>query len=167
MLQHQVGLEEEIGRIAPTEGILGRAASTGRPVLVEGVSGGPDSLGTIGGVNSEICVPVFDGGEAVGFLSAQSVDGVKLTQNDMRVLVAVCELVGVAVGRARLYARAPQRGTLPCPYPELLGPRHADGGNRHRSLPEPRHSVDARLLLGGSHREERFSTTCTPTTCRG
>jgi diguanylate cyclase (GGDEF)-like protein/PAS domain S-box-containing protein len=92
VLQHQIGYEEEIGRIDPTEGIFGRAASTGGPVLVEDVT-------------SEICVPLFDGGEAVGFLSARSVDGVKLTQNDLRVLVAVCELVAVAVSRASLYAR--------------------------------------------------------------
>ncbi len=103
VLQHQVGYQEEIGRTTLSEGIFGRAASTGRPVLVEDAS--PGSLGAMEGVTSEICVPLFDGDEAVGFLSAQSVGGVKLTQNDLRVLVAVCELVGVAVSRARLYAR--------------------------------------------------------------
>ena len=105
VLQHQVGYEEVIGRIALTEGVFGRAVSTGSPVLVEDVSADPDSLGAMEGVTSEICVPLFDGGEAVGYLSAQSMGGVKLTQNDLRVLVAVCELVGVAVSRARLYAR--------------------------------------------------------------
>ncbi|CAN5804995.1 hypothetical protein BH20ACT12_BH20ACT12_04960 [soil metagenome] len=103
VLQHQVGYGEEIGRIALTEGIFGRAASTGRPLLVQDAS--PGSVGAMEGVTSEICIPLFDGDEAVGFLSAQSVGGVKLTQNDLRVLVAVCELVGVAVSRARLYAR--------------------------------------------------------------
>jgi diguanylate cyclase (GGDEF)-like protein/PAS domain S-box-containing protein len=102
VLQYQVGYHEVIGRITLTEDVFGRAVSTGRPVFVEDVSA---DLGTLEDVTSEICVPLFDGGEAVGFLSAQSMGGVKLTQNDLRVLVAVCELVGVAVSRARLYAR--------------------------------------------------------------
>jgi diguanylate cyclase (GGDEF)-like protein/PAS domain S-box-containing protein len=105
VLQHQVGYHEVIGRITLTEGVFGRAVSTGRPVLVEDVGAGPDALEAIEGVTSEICVPLFDGGEGVGLLNAQSVGGVKLTQNDLRVLVAVCELVGVALSRARLYAR--------------------------------------------------------------
>ena len=157
VLQHQVGYEEEIGWIAPTEGILGRAASTGRPVLVEDVSGGPDSLGTIEGVNSEICVPALRWGRGRG-LPQRTERG--RGEADAKRHEGACGRL-----RARWRGRepgpplrqvAPQRGTLPCPYPELLGPRHADGGNRHRSLPEPRHSVDARLLLGGTHREERL-----------
>ncbi len=103
VLQHQVGYHEVIGRTSVTEGVFGRAVSTGGPVLVGDVSTG-DSV-AMEGVTSEICIPLFDGGEAVGFLNAQSMGGVKLTQNDLRVLVAVCELVGVAVSRARLYAR--------------------------------------------------------------
>ncbi len=105
VLQHQVGYHEVIGRIPLTEGVFGRAVSTGRPVLVEDVSAYPGALGAIEGVTSEICVPLFDGGEGVGLLNAQSVGGVKLTPNDLRVLVAVCELVGVALSRASLYTR--------------------------------------------------------------
>ena len=105
VLQHQVGYHEVIGRTSLTEGVFGRAVSTGGPVLVGDVNTDPGSLGAMEDVTSEICVPLFDGGETVGFLSAQSMGGVKLTHNDLRVLVAVCELVGVAVSRARLYAR--------------------------------------------------------------
>src|SRR5215216_6095073 len=105
VLQHQVGCHEVIGRIPLTKGLCGRAVRTGRPVLGEDVSADPDSLGTIEGVTSEICVPLFDGGETVGVLNVESVGGVKLKQNDLRVMVAVCEHVGLAVGRARLYSR--------------------------------------------------------------
>ena len=103
VLQHQVGHHEEPGRIPLTEGVFGRIARTGRPVLVE--DAGADLLGAIEGVTSEICVPLFDEGEPVGLLNVKSVGGVKLTQDDLRVMVAVCEQVGVAVSRARLYAR--------------------------------------------------------------
>ena len=92
VLQHQVRYQEAIGRIPLKEGVCGRAVRTGRPVLEEGAS-------------PEICVPLFDEGETVGSLNVESVDGVELTENDLRLMVAVSEHVNVAVSRARLYAR--------------------------------------------------------------
>jgi GAF domain-containing protein len=74
-------------------------------LLVEDVSADLDSLGPMEGVTSQICVPLFDEGEAVGLLDLESVDGVKLTENDLRVMVAVTELVDLAISRARLFAR--------------------------------------------------------------
>jgi diguanylate cyclase (GGDEF)-like protein/PAS domain S-box-containing protein len=105
VLQHQAGYHEAHGRIPLTKGVRGRAVRSGRPLLVEDVSKDPDSLRPIDGVTSEICVPLFDEGEAVGLLDLESVDGVKLTENDLRVMVAVTELVDLAISRARLYAR--------------------------------------------------------------
>ena len=69
------------------------------------MSADPDSLVSIVNVTSEICVPLFDEGEAVGLLDLQSVDGMKLSEDDLRVMVAVSELVDLAISRARLYAR--------------------------------------------------------------
>ncbi len=105
VLQHQAGYQEALGRIPLTKGVRGRAVRSGRPLLVDDVSADPDSLVPIDGVTSEICVPLFDEGEAVGLLDLESVNGVKLTENDLRVMVAVTELVDLAISRARLYAR--------------------------------------------------------------
>ena len=105
VLQHQVGFHEALGRIPLTKGVCARAVRAGSPLLVENVSGDPDFLGSIEDVTSEICIPLFDEGEAVGFLNVESVDGVKLTENDLRVMVAVSELVDLAISRARLFAR--------------------------------------------------------------
>jgi diguanylate cyclase (GGDEF)-like protein/PAS domain S-box-containing protein len=105
VLQHQAGYHEALGRIPLTKGVRARAVRSGRPLLVEDVSADPDSLGSIEGVTSEICVPLFDEGEAVGLLALESVDGMKLTENDLRVMVAVTEIVDLAISRARLYAR--------------------------------------------------------------
>jgi PAS domain S-box-containing protein len=105
MLQHQVGYHEVLGRIPLTKGICARAVRSGHPLLVEDASADHDSLGPMKGVTSEICVPLFDEGEAVGLLDLESVDGVKLTENDLRMMVAVTELVDLAISRARLYAR--------------------------------------------------------------
>ena len=105
VLQRRVGAHDVNGRLPIKEGVVWHAVRTGHPVLLEDVGAGPDSVGSTDGVTSEICVPLFDEGEAVGFLDVRGVDGVKLTQDDLRVMVAVGEDVGVAVGRARLYAR--------------------------------------------------------------
>jgi diguanylate cyclase (GGDEF)-like protein/PAS domain S-box-containing protein len=105
VLQHQVGYHEALGRIPLTKGVCARAVRAGRPLLVEDVSDDPDVLGSIEGVTSEICVPLFDEGEAVGLLNVESVDGVKLTENDLRVMVAISEHVNLAISRASLYAR--------------------------------------------------------------
>ena len=103
LLQHQVGYREVIERIPLKEGVSGRAMRAGRAVLVEDVSADPDFLGAVEGVTSEVCVPLFDDGGAVGFLNVEGTGGVKLGQDDLKLMVAVGEHVGVAVGRARLH----------------------------------------------------------------
>jgi diguanylate cyclase (GGDEF)-like protein/PAS domain S-box-containing protein len=105
VLQHSAGYLGAPERIPPTKGVRGRAVRSGRPMLVENVSAGPDSLGPVDGVTSEICVPLFHEDEAVGLLDLESVNGVELTEDDLRVMVAVAELLDLAISRARLYAR--------------------------------------------------------------
>jgi diguanylate cyclase (GGDEF)-like protein/PAS domain S-box-containing protein len=105
VLQHRAGDHEALGRSSLSKGVRGRAVRSGRPLLVEDVSKSPDSLEPIEGVTSEICVPLFDEGEAVGLLDLESVNGVKLTEDDLRVMVAVSEHVDLAISRARLHAR--------------------------------------------------------------
>ena len=105
VLQHQVGYQRTPGRIPLTKGDSARAVRAGHPLLVEDVSADTGSLEVIDGVTSRICVPLFDEDEAVGFLSVESADGVKLTQNDLRVMEAVTDHMELAISRARLYAR--------------------------------------------------------------
>jgi diguanylate cyclase (GGDEF)-like protein/PAS domain S-box-containing protein len=105
VLQHQVGYQEAPGRIPLAKDVCTRAVRAGRPFLVEDVSAEPDFPGSMEGVTSQICVPLFDGGEAVGLFDMESMDGVKLTEDDLRVMVAVSEHVDLATSRARLFAR--------------------------------------------------------------
>ena len=105
VLQDQVGCQEVKDRISLTGGLPGRAVRTGRPALVEDVGADPDAPGTAEGVTSEICVPLFDGGEVVALLDMESVGGVRLTSDDLRVLLSVCDHASVAISRARLYSR--------------------------------------------------------------
>jgi diguanylate cyclase (GGDEF)-like protein/PAS domain S-box-containing protein len=105
VLQHQVGYEQVIDWIALTEGVSGRTVRTGQPVLLEDVRSDPDFLGAIGDITSEICVPLFDEGETVGVLNVASRGGVRLTEKDLELMVALGEHVSVALNRARLHTR--------------------------------------------------------------
>ena len=104
VLQNQVGCQDVKDRIPLTEGVPGRVVGTGRPVLVEDVGAASDSSRAAKGVTSEICVPLFDGSEVVGLLDMESVGGVRLTPDDLRVLLSVCDHTSVAISRARLYS---------------------------------------------------------------
>ena len=73
-------------------------------MLVEDVGAASDSSRAAKGVTSEICVPLFDGSEVVGLLDMESVGGVRLTPDDLRVLLSVCDHTSVAISRARLYS---------------------------------------------------------------
>ncbi len=93
-----------IPNIPLTEGVAGRVASTGKPLQLEDVRTEPGFLGAVEGIVSEICVPLIDEGQVVGILNVESTQGVKLTETDMKLLVASSEHIGIAIGRARLYS---------------------------------------------------------------
>jgi diguanylate cyclase (GGDEF)-like protein/PAS domain S-box-containing protein len=105
VLQHQVGYREVIERIPLTKGVSGRTIRTGQAVLLEDVRADRDFLGAIEDITSEICVPLFDEGEAVGFINVESRGGTKLTQKDLELMVTLGEHVSVALSRARLHTQ--------------------------------------------------------------
>jgi len=106
VLQHQVGYAQVIDRVRVPEGVMGRVARSGRAELLEDVREDSAFLGAIEGIVSEVCVPLVDEGEVVGTLNVESTYGVKLTEDDLRLMGALGDHVGLAVGRARLHARA-------------------------------------------------------------
>ena len=103
MLQHQVGYDRAVERIPVTEGVSGRVVRTAEAVLIENVRSDPDFLAAHPGIVSEVCVPLHDAGQVVGALNVESGDGVRLSEADLQVMVALSEHVNVAIGRARLY----------------------------------------------------------------
>jgi diguanylate cyclase (GGDEF)-like protein/PAS domain S-box-containing protein len=105
VLQHQVGYGRMIERIPITEGVSGRVVRTGEPVLIEDVREDPAFIAAVEGITSEVCVPLLDHGEVVGILNVESMGGVVLTEADLRLVGALAEQVGGAMGRARLYSR--------------------------------------------------------------
>ena len=103
-LQHQVGYHQVLDRVPLSRGVMGRVARTGEPVLLADVRGDPDFLSAAEDVVSEVCVPLRDRGRVVGVVNLESRRGVTLGEADLRLMTALAEHIGVAAGRARLYA---------------------------------------------------------------
>lgn len=109
VLQHQVGYSFIWERIPIGKGIISRTILSERPALIADVSLDSDFLGAVEGVVSEICVPLWEDGRVIGALNVESVNGVALTEDDLRLMTELAEHVNVAIERARLYERLQQR----------------------------------------------------------
>ena len=103
VLQHQVGYERVLARIPVAAGVSGRAVALGRPLLIEDAAADPAFLGAIDGVTSEICVPLQDAGHPAGFLNVERTGGVRLGEEDLRLMAELGGQVGIALERARLH----------------------------------------------------------------
>lgn len=105
VLQYQVGYETVIERIPVSKGVSGKVIRTGQPVLLSDVRSEPEFLGAIPGIISEICVPLIDENQVVGMLNVESVGGRDLNEEDLSLMIALSEHVGIAMQRARLYSQ--------------------------------------------------------------
>ncbi len=103
VLQHQVGYDQVLERIPVERGIAGRVARTGEPFLIEDARTDPDFLAAFPGIVSEVCVPLHDEGRVVGVLNVESAGETRLTEADLRLVLALSDHVDVALGRARLH----------------------------------------------------------------
>ena len=105
-VRHQVGYSNVIRKIPPSRGITGRVFRTGVPVLLANVRDDPDFIGAMEGVVSEVCIPLFDRGAPVGVLNVESIGGVAMGPEDLRLMSVLGEHVSIALAKARLYAEA-------------------------------------------------------------
>jgi diguanylate cyclase (GGDEF)-like protein/PAS domain S-box-containing protein len=104
VLQYQVGYDHVIERIPITDGVSGRVVSSQQPVFLEDVHSDRAFLGAIDGITSEVCVPLFSQSQVAGVLNVESTDGVRLSEADLRLMTALADQIGIALGRAHLYA---------------------------------------------------------------
>ncbi len=102
VLQHQVGYEQVIAHIPISAGISGRVVRTGQPFLLEDVSTDPDFLAAVEGLISNLIVPLFNQGKVVGTISVESHQS-RLTEADLKMLMALSDHVSMAIYRAQLY----------------------------------------------------------------
>ncbi|MCS6940312.1 MAG: GAF domain-containing protein, partial [Roseiflexus sp.] len=103
VLQHQVGYSNQIERIPLGKGVMSRTILSGKPTLVADVRSDPDFIAAISNIVSEVCVPLRDQDHIIGVLNIESIDGVALTEDDLRLMIELAGHINVAIERARLY----------------------------------------------------------------
>jgi diguanylate cyclase (GGDEF)-like protein/PAS domain S-box-containing protein len=106
VLQNVIGYERSFEMIPLWKGVMGRVARTNQAAFVPDGSQDPDFISELEGHISEVCVPLHDGGQVVGVLNLESVNGVPLTEADLRLMTALAVHVDSAISRARLYIEA-------------------------------------------------------------
>ncbi len=105
VLQHQVGYENVIRELPVTEGLAGRVARRGQPILLEDVRTDSAYLTVTAGIASRICIPLFVEAKVIGVLNVESAEPVRLTESDLDMMAALGQGISPAIGRARLYTQ--------------------------------------------------------------
>ncbi|HXT73561.1 MAG TPA: GAF domain-containing SpoIIE family protein phosphatase [Candidatus Angelobacter sp.] len=92
-------------RIPVGQGIIGAAASTGRPVRVSDVHKDPRYLNALDGVQSELAVPLVLQGRVVGVLDIESSQLDYFTRDQQNILMMLATRISSAIENARLFER--------------------------------------------------------------
>ncbi len=91
----------------PAVGVIGRVIRTGEPAFVTDVLSDPDYHADSPDARSEICVPLRAEGETLGVLDIESTESAPLSENDLRLALAVADRLASALllGRDQLALR--------------------------------------------------------------
>jgi GAF domain-containing protein/HAMP domain-containing protein len=96
----------EIDRLKVGEGLSGRVAQSGQPLVVKDVSADPRLTRMVvreEGLHSLACVPIGSKGKVLGVLFAVTRGYREFTDQDVGLLTAIGHQVGVAIENARLF----------------------------------------------------------------
>lgn len=95
-------------KVPKETGIVGRAATTGRPVLIANVAEAEEWLPNplLPDTKAEIAVPIISGGQVAGVLDVQHDIVGGLDQDDADLLESIANQVSIVLQNARLYQRA-------------------------------------------------------------
>jgi sigma-B regulation protein RsbU (phosphoserine phosphatase) len=107
-IRYAIGHREEVVRslVVPlNEGIVGAAAATRAPVLVDDVTQDPRYLNALDAVRSELAVPMVARGKLVGVLDLQSTRLKTYNEQDRSLMRLIAARVAASIDNARLYRR--------------------------------------------------------------
>src|ERR1700676_3560355 len=107
-IRHSIGHREEVVRsmvIGLGEGIVGAAAQSREPVLVEDVRTDPRYLVALDAVQSELAGPMMAHGKLVGVIHLQSTRVRAFHDQDRRIMRLIASRVGGSIENASLYRR--------------------------------------------------------------
>lgn len=85
------------------QGVMGKVALTGRPILVSDVSALPDYVAGIHGARSELAVPMVAREKIVGVFNVESLRPNAFREEDIAPLMTMAGQAAIAIENARLY----------------------------------------------------------------
>jgi signal transduction histidine kinase len=87
------------------EGVCGRVAATGKPVIVPDVSKDPDYIPVAGSrTRSELAVPIISKAQVIGVLDMESARLDDFGEIDLEVITSLANQAGIAIENAHLFA---------------------------------------------------------------
>ena len=107
-IRYSIGHREEVVRgmeIGLGEGIVGAAAQSREPVVVEDVRRDARYLNALDAVRSELAVPMISRHKLVGVIDLQSTRERAYTQHDRAIMNLIAARVAASIENARLYRR--------------------------------------------------------------
>ncbi len=107
-IRHSIGHREEVVRslvLGLGEGLVGTAAQSRQPVLVEDVSTDPRYLNALDAVRSELAVPMMVRSRLVGVLDVQSTRLRAYGDHDRALMRLIASRVAASIENASLYRR--------------------------------------------------------------
>lgn len=108
-IRYALGHREEVVRnlaIPVGEGIVGAAAASRAPILVDDVSKDPRYLSVSDAVRSELCVPMIARNRVIGVIDAQSAKLGAFKEEERAMLRLIAGRVAAAIDNAQLYRKA-------------------------------------------------------------
>ncbi len=111
-IRYAIGHREEVVRsmvIALGEGVVGAAALSREPVLVDDVRNDPRYLVALDAVRSELAVPMIVRGKLVGVIDVQSTRLRAFSDQDRRLMRLIASRVAGSIENANLYRRVHQQ----------------------------------------------------------
>ena len=107
-MRYAIGHREELVRslvIGLAEGVVGAAADSREPVMVDDVRADPRYLNALDAVRSELAVPMMARGRLVGVIDLQSTRLRAYSDQDRRIMRLIASRVAGSIDNARLYRR--------------------------------------------------------------
>ncbi len=107
-IRFQVGHSQEVAdsiRVKVGSGITGKAAQTGKPVLVNNVLQNPEYIASGAKVLSELAVPLIVKGKVIGVMDVEASESNFFTDKHRSLLSLIASRVAIGVVNARLYTR--------------------------------------------------------------
>src|SRR5713101_2888453 len=107
-IRYSIGHRAEVVRslvIALGEGVVGAAAESREPVMVDDVRSDPRYLNALDAVRSELAVPMMARGKLVGIIDVQSTRLRAYSDQDRRIMRLIASRVAGSIENATLYRR--------------------------------------------------------------